>query len=202
MRQKKINFKKYAGAHEEKELTGKDGTVIVARDHISYEDKIQMARDVIENCVMIHDNSCCYENHMIYAEKIKAMVKYYTNVVVDEATAEEVCDFMINNGLIGQLREFIHDDYYEAEDVYVTMLNMVLETYDDDMSLRKAIKTSFGFLFNGEDITESMAKAELTKDTLFKALDAINQKEQEASENMDNGKLKVGSNILNFARKE
>ena len=126
----------------------------------------------------------------------------YTNVIVDEATAEEVCDFMINNGLIGQLREFIHDDYYEAEDVYVTMLNMVLETYDDDMSLRKAIKTSFGFLFNGEDITESMAKAELTKDTLFKALDAINQKEQEASENMDNGKLKVGSNILNFARKE
>lgn len=202
MRQKKINFKKYAGAHEEKELTGKDGTVIVVRDHISYEDKIQMARDVIENCVMIHDDSCCYESHMIYAEKIKAMVKYYTNVVVDEATAEEVCDFMINNGLIGQLREFIHDDYYEAEDVYVTMLNMVLETYDDDMSLRKAIKTSFGFLFNGEDITESMAKAELTKDTLFKALDAINQKEQEASENMDNGKLKVGNNILNFARKE
>ena len=188
--------------HEETELTGKDGTVIVAMDHISYADKVNMAKDVIENCVMIHDDSCCYESHMIYAEKIKAMVKYYTNVHVDEASAEEVCDFMINNGLISQLRDYIHDDYYEAEDVYVSMINMVMETYDDDMSLKKAIKTSFGFLFNGEDITESLAKAELTKDTMFKALDAINKKEQEEKKKIDDGKLKVGNNILNFARKQ
>lgn len=202
MKQKKINFKKYADMHEETELIGKDGTVIVAMDHISYADKVNMAKDVIENCVMIHDDSCCYESHMIYAEKIKAMVKYYTNVHVDEASAEEVCDFMINNGLISQLRDYIHDDYYEAEDVYVSMINMVMETYDDDMSLKKAIKTSFGFLFNGEDITESLAKAELTKDTMFKALDAINKKEQEEKKKIDDGKLKVGNNILNFARKQ
>ena len=202
MKKKKINFNKYADAHDEKEITGKDGTVIVVRDHISYADKVQMARDVIENCVMIHDDSCCYESHMIYAERIKAMVHYYTNIQVDGADAQDVADFVINNGLIGQIRDYIHDDYIEAEDIYVALMTMVMDTYTDDMSLKKAIKTSFGFLFNGEDITESMAKAELTKDTLFKALDAINKKEQEEKEKIDDGKLKVGNNILNFARKE
>ena len=202
MRKKKIDFKKYANMHEELEITGKDGVSITVRNHIPYEDKIQMAKDVIENCVMIHDDSCCYIGVDTYAEKIKAIVKYYTDVPVDGADAHAVADFVINNDLLGKIREYIHDDYSEAEDVYVTMLDMVMDIYTDDMSLRKAVRTSFGFLFNGEDITESMAKAEMTKDTLFDALNAINKKEQESKENIDNGKLKVGSNILNFARRE
>ena len=202
MRKKKIDFKKYADMHDEIELTGKDGTKIHVRNHISYADKIQMARDVIEQCVMIHDDSCCYEGVEIFAEKIKAMVKYYTNLQVDDADANDVADFVINNELIEQIREYIHDDYYEAEDVYVTLMNSVMTTYADDMSLKKAVKTSFGFLFNGEDITESMAKAELTKDTLFNALDAINKKEEEAQSKMDDGRLNVGGNILNFAKRE
>lgn len=202
MRKKKIDFKKYADMHEEKEMTGNDGTVIVVRNHISYADKVQMTKDVIENCVMIHDDSCCYESYDMYAEKIRTMMKYYTNVPVEEAEAYDVCDFVINNGLLRQIKDYIREDYYEAEDIFVSMLNAVMDTYTDDMSLKKAIKTSFGFLFNGEDITESMAKAEMTKDTLFKALDAINKKEQEEKEKMDDGRLKVGNNILNFARKE
>lgn len=202
MRKKKIDFKKYADMHEEKELIGFDDTKITVRNHIPYDDKVQMAQEVIENCVMIHDDSCCYESVDIYAEKIKAIVKYYTNIQVDEASAHEVADFVINTGLIGQIREYIHDDYYEAEDVYVTMMNMVFSTYEDDMSLKKAIKTSFGFLFNGEDITESMAKAELTKDTMFKALDALNKREQEEQNKMKDGQLNVGGNIISFAKRE
>lgn len=202
MRKKKIDFKKYADMHEEIELTGRDGTKIQVRNHISYDDKIQMARDVIEQCVMIHDDSCCYEGVNIYAEKIKAMVKYYTNVPVDDVDAYEVADFVINNELLANIREYIHDDYYEAEDVYVTMMNYVMTTFTDDMSLRKAVKTSFGFLFNGEDITESMAKAELTKNVLFDALDAINRKEKEEQSKMDDGRLNVGGNILNFSKRE
>ena len=202
MRKKKIDFKKYANMHEEHELTGKDGTMITVRDHISYADKIQMAREIIENCVMIHDDSCCYESVQIHAERIKSIFKYYTNVPVEDADANEVADFAINNGLIGQVRDIIHDDYYEAEDIFITMMNMVMDTYEDDMSLKKAIKTSFGFLFNGEDITESMAKAEIAKDTMFKAFDALQRKDQEEHEKMESGKMKVGNNILNFARRE
>ena len=202
MKKKKVNFKKYADMHEEKELTGKDGTVIVVRDHISYEDKVQMAKDVIENNIMIHDDSCCYESYDIYAAKIMVVAKYYTNINTDDAEPYDVANFLINNELLEPIREYIHDDYFEAEDVYIAMLNAVEETYEDDMSLKKAIKTSFGFLFNGEDITESMANAEMTKDTMYKALNALNQKEKEESEKMNDGKLNVGGNIISFAKRE
>ena len=47
-----------------------------------------------------------------------------------------------------------------------------------------------------------MAKAEMTKDTLFSALNAINKKEEEAQKNIDEGRLNVGGNILNFAKRE
>ena len=202
MRKKKIDFKKYADMHEETTLTGKDGTEITVRNHISYEDKVNMCREILENCIMIHDDSCCYESVSINAERIKAVMKYYTNVPVDDAEASAVCDFVINNELIGQIRDYIYQDYMEAEDVYITMLNMVMDTSTDDMSLKKAIKTSFGFLFNGEDVTESLAKAEITKNTMFKALDAINKREQEEASRIDGGRLNVGGNILNFARRE
>ena len=95
MRKKKIDFKKYADMHEEKELIGFGDTKITVRNHIPYDDKVQMAKEVIENCVMIHDDSCCYESVDIYAEKIKAIMKYYTNIQVDEASAHEVADFVI-----------------------------------------------------------------------------------------------------------
>ena len=202
MRKKKIDFKKYADMHEKKEITGKDGTVIVARDHIPYTDKVEMAKEIVENYVMIHDDSCAYENYDIYAAIIRMIIKYYTNVPVDDAEDYEVADFAINNELIGQIEEYIREDYLRFEDVYLTMLRSVIDNYDDDQSLKKAVKTSFGFLFNGEDITESMAKAELTKDTLFNALDAINKKEEEAQSKMDDGRLNVGGNILNFAKRE
>ena len=201
MRKIKVNFKKYADTHEETELIGKDGTKIIVRNHIPYEDKIQLCRDVIENCVMIHDDSCCYEGIDISAERIKAIVKYYTNVNTEDADANAVCDFVINNDLIGQIRDYIHDDFYEMEDIYVNMINMVMDTYEDDMSLKKAIRRSFGFLFTGEDITESMAKAEATSSILFDALGALRKAEKEKEEKIDAGKLSVGGNIINFAKK-
>ena len=182
-------------------MIGKDGTKIMVRNHIPYEDKIQLCRDVIENCVMVHDDSCCYEGININAERIKAVVKYYTNVNTEDADANAVCDFMINNDLIGQVRNYIHDDFYELEDVYVTMLNMVVDTYEDDVSLKKAIRRSFGFLFTGEDITESMAQAEATSSILFDALGALRKAEKEKEEKIDAGKLSVGGNIINFAKK-
>ena len=202
MRKKKIDFKKYADMHDETELTGKDGTAIVVRSNISYADKIEMAKWIVENYVMIHDDSISYESYELPAAMIMAVMKYYTNVPVDDADLYDVADFAINNGLIGQIREYIHDDYYEFEDIYVTMIRGVMDNYDDDQSLKKAIKTSFGFLFNGEDITESLAKAEMTRDTMFKALNALNQKEKEESEKVNNGKLNVGGNIISFAKKK
>lgn len=202
MKKKAIDFKKYADMHENKEIVGTDGTKIVVRDHISYANKVAMAVALVEANVMIHDDSVCYESFAMPAERIKGIMKYYTDVPVDDADAQEVADFAINNGLIGQIRDYIHDDYYEFEDVFVTLIRSVMDNYEDDQSLAKAIKTSFGFLFTGEDVTETLAKAEAAKDTVFDALGALREKEAQDESKMKDGKLKVEGKLLNFAKKE
>ena len=202
MKKKVIDFKKYADMHENKEIVGTDGTKIVVRDHISYANKVAMAVSLVEANVMIHDDSVCYESFAMPAERIKGIMKYYTDVPVDDADAREVADFAINNGLIGQIRDYIHDDYYEFEDVFVTLIRSVMDNYEDDQSLAKAIKTSFGFLFTGEDVTETLAKAEAAKDTVFDALGALREKETQDESKMKGGKLKVEGKLLNFAKKE
>lgn len=202
MKKKAIDFKKYADMHEDKEIVGTDGTKVVVRDHISYANKVAMAVALVEANVMIHDDSVCYESFAMPAERIKGIMKYYTDVPVDDADTQEVADFAINNGLIGQIRDYIHDDYYEFEDVFVTLIRSVMDNYEDDQSLAKAIKTSFGFLFTGEDVTETLAKAEAAKDTVFDALGALREKEAQDESKMKDGKLKVEGKLLNFAKKE
>lgn len=202
MKKKAIDFKKYADMHENKEIVGTDGTKVVVRDHISYANKVAMAVALVEENVMIHDDSVCYESFAMPAERIKGIMKYYTDVPVDDADAQEVADFAINNGLIGQIRDYIHDDYYEFEDVFVTLIRSVMDNYEDDQSLAKAIKTSFGFLFTGEDVTETLAKAEAAKDTVFDALGALREKEAQDESKMKDGKLKVEGKLLSFAKKE
>jgi ABC-type polar amino acid transport system ATPase subunit len=105
MKKKAIDFKKYADMHENKEIVGTDGTKVVVRDHISYANKVAMAVALVEENVMIHDDSVCYESFAMPAERIKGIMKYYTDVPVDDADAQEVADFAINNGLIGQIRD-------------------------------------------------------------------------------------------------
>lgn len=202
MRKHKIDFKKYADMHNEIELEGNDGTKVTVRSHIPYEDKLKLAKEMCEEGLMIHDDSYCYEGYIIHALRLKKIVGYYTDIKVDDIDASKVADFVINNGLEAKIRGAIQDDWDAVEDIYFEMSSGVIGTYHDDRCLTKAIRTSFGFLFNGEDIAESLAKAEATKDTLYKAIGALNEKEKEEREKMNNGKLMIGDNIINFSKRK
>ena len=202
MKKHKINFKKYADMSEVVEVTGKDGTVVKVMTHIPYEKKLQMAQEILEEGLMIHDDSICYEGYVIHAVKMKKILEYYTDVNVDGADATEAADFLINNHLMNEIDNAIQDDWRYVLDIFYSMMNGILETYEDDKGLTKAIRTSFSFLFNVEDITESIAKAEAAKDTIYKAIGALNEKEKEEQEKMHDGLLTVGNNILNFSKRE
>ena len=202
MRKHKIDFKKYADMHDEVEVTGKDGTKVKVRTHIPYEDKLKIAQEIIEQGLMIHDDSICYEGHLMQAIKMKKVLEYYTDVKTDDVEPEVVADFLINNEIWDEIDNVIYKDWFSVQDIFFPMMSGVIDTYQDDRGLTKAIRTSFGFLFNGEDITESLAKAEATKDTLYKAIGALNEKEKEEQEKINNGKLMIGNNILNFSKRE
>ena len=99
------------------------------------------------------------------------------------------------------LEEAIADDIKYVSEIFWRLYTALTTTYSDDKSLTKAIRTSFSFLFTGEDITESLAKAEAMKDTVYGAINAFKNLEKEQSENINNGSLKIGGNIIKFAKK-
>ena len=202
MKKHKIEFKKYADAHEEIEIIGDDGTKLTVRTHIPYADKMKIAQEICEEGLMIHDDSYCYEGYLVYAIKLKKMAEYYTDAKVDGIDATSVADFLINNGLEKKLRDAIQEDWGCIEDIFFNMSRGVIDSYHDDRGLTKAIRTSFGFLFNGEDITESLAKAEATKDMVYRAIGALNEKEKEEQEKINDGRLMVGNNIINLAKRK
>lgn len=202
MRKHKVDFKKYAEMHDEVEIVGKDGTKVKVRTHIPYAEKLTLAQEIIERGLMIHEESICYEGYMMEAIKMEKILEYYTDVNTEGADPSMIADFLINNEIIVKLYEAIDDDWDSVGEIFFPMMHGVMETYRDDKGLTKAIRTSFGFLFNGEDITESLAKAEAAKDLVYKAIGALNEKEKEEQEKMNNGRLMVGDNIISFAKKE
>lgn len=203
MRKHKIKgLKSYANLHEEKTVTGADGTEVTYRTHIPYADKIAFAREWAENTIIEHDDSCVYTGYERNLYEMYLTAKYYTDINTDDATPEEIADFLINNNIWNDIEENLREELYEVLDLYNGIAGSVFVTYENDRSLTKAIRTSFGFLFNGEDITQSMAKAEATTGIMVDALNALGKAEKEAKEKPTGGKMNVGGQIINFSRKK
>ena len=202
MEKQKIDLSKYADMYEVVEIEGKDGTKISARTHIPYEEKEKMATEMAERLIVIHDDSCVYKSSEFGKIKKYMVAKYYTNLDTEDLTPDDVANFFINNEMWRMISQECGWDYTIAEDIFKDLYKAVKKTYEDDKSLTKALRTSFGFLFNGEDITESLAKAEAMKDTVYEAIGAWRQVEKEQEEKIDDGKLKVGGNIISFAKKK
>ena len=202
MEKKKFDLKKYADMCEEVTVQGKDGTEVVVRDHIPYEEKLAFAQEMAEMTIMIHDDSCAYDSFEWETIEKYLVAKYYTNIETEEVNPRDVADFLCNNEIGEKIFGAIYNDYQDTYEMAVRMRRSVITTFDDDRSIAKAIRTSFGFLFNGEDVTESLAKAEIMKDTIYNAISALREKEKEDSENVKNGKLNIGGNVINFAKKK
>lgn len=202
MKKHKIkSLAKYADLHEEIKLVGKDGTEVMVRTHIPYNEKLELAENMVEAIFMIHDDSCWYLHFEERAIKAKLIVDKYTDLDVDDVSPGPIMDFLINNELYEKLFDAIEEDLNVVENMFVSMQEAVGYTFDDDRSLSKAIRTSFGFLFNGEDITSSLAKAEMTQNTLLDAFSALKKVEQERATQIDNGSLNIDGNIIHFGKK-
>lgn len=202
MDKKKFDMKNYADAHKEKVCKANDGTEVIVRDHIAYADKEKMAEELLENTIVIHEDSCVYTASHLDKEKFYLMAKYYTNIDTEGEDLDDVVNYLINTDVIGEIKDFVEHDMDFVMVMYWSLYDALVAVYTDDNSLSKALRTSFGFLFNGEDITQTLAKAEATKDTMYEAYNLLNQKEKERAENIDKGTLTIGGNIINFAKKE
>lgn len=201
MEKHKIDMSKYADMHGETIVRGKDGTEIKVRDRIPYADKEAMAKEMAETLLMIHDDSCVYLSSQFDKIEKVMIAKYYTDIDTDGADENDIADFLTNNALIGEIGKFISRDYDIVMRMFEMIEDAVTKTYEDDKSLTKALRTSFGFLFTGEDVSESLAHITAEKGIIFDALNALSQVEKKKGETIDRGHLTVGGNVINFAKK-
>ena len=202
MEKRKFEFDRYAEMHDEKEVTGKDGTKVTVRNHIPYAEKEQMAIEMAEVLMMTHDDSCMFESHEYVKIEQYMIAKYYTDIDTDGVNPDDISNFFVNNDLFDDIKSVMWADYSYVERTFDKLVDAVKKTYDDDRSIRRALRTSFGFLFTGEDIAESMAHAEGIKDTLFEAIGALRKLESEREEKINDGRVMVGGNMISFAKKE
>lgn len=202
MDKKKIDMNKYADMHEDVVVTGKDLTDITVRNHISYSDKDAMAVEMIQYTARVHDDSIVYMGYDKDKIKLYLIAKYYTDIDTTDVDVGDVANYFINNEMIDKIFDIIGKDFEFVMDMYYMLYDATADAMADDKSIGKALRTSFGFLFNGEDVTESLAKAEAMKDTIYEAIGALRKVEKEREKNINNGTMAIDGALLNFAKKE
>ena len=202
MEKQKIDMSKYADMHKEEKFKGTDDIEITVRDHIPYEEKENMARELIEMALVIHDDSCVYLSNEYDKIKLYLIAKYYTDIDTEDLDPSEVANYLINTDVVLPIQQYTDTDVDYVEDIFYGLYDALDKVYTDDNSLAKAVRKSFGFLFNGKDITETLAEAEAMKDKTFEAFKLLHQSEKEKAENLDNGTLTIGGNVISFAKKE
>ena len=118
MEKHKYDLKKYADMHKEIIIDGEDGTQVIVRDHIPYEEKEKMARELAERMIMIHEDSCVYKSSEYGKYKKYMVAKYYTDIDTEELTPEEVADFFVNNEVWRSINTECSWDYTIVEDIF------------------------------------------------------------------------------------
>lgn len=194
----KFDISGAAEKHNEEKLQIGEQELIV-RDHIPLDDKIKMATELVQVGATINEEQKLMSKGVLWDEvKLYLIMKFYTNLDVEDLEFNDVVDWVINNNLPPLLEDIIYADIIYVEGLAYQMLENSKAAYDKENSLSTAIMTTFGFLLNGEDITETLAKSREISEQMLTAAEQMNKSQQKA----DAGKVKVGGNIINIGKKK
>lgn len=197
MEKVKIDLSGYADKCQEIKIKGSDDVVITVRDHISVAEKLNFMNDFIRS-TFINMKEYCYDSFMQVVTEKALVVRYYTNVDTDGYTDEEVYDFVMNNNLFDSIAEYICRDMEDVSIMCTDMRNAILMTTENEVSLSSAIRKSFGFLFDGKDVSETFAEATELKEQLLGVVETL----KHAGEVQKDSKVSVNGAVINFAQKE
>lgn len=177
-----------------------NGEELTVRTHIPLEKKLAMAQELVTFISLIDDeNEIMSESHLYQVGLVYLTVLYYTNADLDDVNATDVFDWMINTGVYDQtLENLVYEDRYYVVEMAQAIYKNISNAYAVEHGLAHAVKKTFGFMFNGEDITETLAKSQAISDKMIDVVGKLNAAEQPKSKD---GGVKVGGNVIRIAKK-
>ena len=176
------------------------GEELTVRTHIPLEQKLAMAQDLVTFISLIDDeNEIMSESHLYQVGLVYLTVLYYTNADLDDVNATDVFDWMINTGVYDQtLESLVYEDRYYVVEMAQAIYKNISNAYAVEHGLAHAVKKTFGFMFNGEDITETLAKSQAISDKMIDVVGKLNAAETQKAKD---GGVKVGGNVIRIAKK-
>lgn len=166
---------------------------------LPYKAKTWMAIDMAERSLVFdEERGVAFEGYTHEAVTIACMMEYYTDLdmaaYADEEGMYALVDLLVSHGALDILWDELSEDLYHVRRIYEAIRASAIRSFEHGLTLDHLIRKSFGFLFTGEDITETLAKADGVNNTMVELLGAFMK--QQAAPDATGGKL------LRFGKKE
>ena len=117
-----------------------------------------------------------YESYLTDAFECYIRVKYYTDADLSKYIGEDwIFDFMddYQNGDASQLVEATDDDWDDVLHMAFKLHITACDTFASEHSLATKVLKSFAFLFDGRDLTETLAQAREVNEQMIDHLGEI-----------------------------
>ena len=172
---------------------------LTVRNHIPLEEKIKMVNELAGYVLMVDDeNEVILENHTERVGTVYFVMKYYTDADLTDAEPADVYDWVVNNDAWDKISDWVGNDLFEVHEMQFAMQKNIEKAYEKEHSLGTAFRKSFGFLFNREDLAETLARTQEVSDQMLEVVGRLN----EAGRKPDGGRVNVGGNIISIGKKK
>ena len=159
---------------KEMKVLGQDVTV---KNHVTYSEKMDAAEELVAMfTVFDEERGLCYISP--YEEAAKKYMKLKTYAGLDMSNyngIDGLCRLMddIDETSIEEFEKFVDDDWRALRDLAYTLYYNVEAVFEKEHSLEHRVKTSFGFLLDGKDLTQTLAEAREVNEQMIDHLGAI-----------------------------
>ena len=153
------------------------GQKIQVKETLTYKEIIQWAQEYVARAAVLHPAGVAYWGHLRDAVLNLTVLKALTDMDISVYETED--------GLMKLADDIAEDEAYQeflliTRNIRMDIAEMAERMYENlklvyekENSLENKIKESFGFLLNGEDLTETLAHGRETNEQMIEHLGAI-----------------------------
>lgn len=196
-----MNVKEYLATEIPTTDVEVEDIVVHVKSYIPFDQAEAMAIEWAERSMVFdEENGFAAVGHMATIVEEYLILKYFTDFPLDDLSPEEVHDYLHRSGTYDKLvRPIITGNMSPVWTMYCSLSENMKGQFEKSHSIGTLLKKTFGFLFTGEDISETLAKSADITNRMVEVMEVFKEHSKDTKKNSP--KMKVGGVTLNFAKK-